>query len=74
MEAADGVPRALGETLMSVQRALEDAGVMFVENGASSPNGGVGVRFRNEVVRARTGTMRAGDSLATFVDHLKDGE
>ena len=43
MESSDGTPNALSRNLEAVQRALEQAGVMFVfDNG-----GGVGVRFRD---------------------------
>ena len=43
MEAADGVPSSISKNLQAVQRTLEDAGIVFIdENG-----GGVGVRLRD---------------------------
>jgi hypothetical protein len=42
MESIDGVPSALGQNLEAVQRALEGAGVIFLE----PDNGGPGVRLR----------------------------
>lgn len=46
MELVDGVPSSLGDTLLKVQRAFEEAGVEFIpENG-----GGTGVRLRKSGV------------------------
>ena len=47
METSEGVPASLSKNLEAIERALEDAGVEFIdENG-----GGPGVRLKN-----RTGT------------------
>lgn len=43
MEDVDGVPNALADNLIAIQRALEAKGIEFIpENG-----GGAGIRFRN---------------------------
>ena len=43
MESASGVPTGLSKNLEAIERALEKAGVEFIdENG-----GGPGVRFKN---------------------------
>ena len=42
MESAEGVPSSLSRTLQLIQKTLEDAGIVFIdENG-----GGPGVRLR----------------------------
>ena len=42
IEATDGVPSALGKNLEAIQRALETAGVEFIDRD----NGGPGVRLK----------------------------
>ena len=43
MEASEGVPSSISKNLQAVQRTLEDAGIVFIdENG-----GGAGVRLRD---------------------------
>ena len=44
-EAADGTPRMHSDNLLALQRAMEAAGVVFLEEGDMRP-GGVGVRLR----------------------------
>ncbi len=44
MEAADGVPAGLSKNLELVQRALEDAGVIFIDADDEGP----GVRLRGD--------------------------
>lgn len=47
MEASEGVPSSISKNLHAVQRTLEDAGIVFIdENG-----GGVGVRLREQRAR-----------------------
>lgn len=42
MEESDGVPKAISDNLIAIQRAFEEAGLQFIpENG-----GGAGVRLR----------------------------
>ncbi len=47
MEGEVGPGRSAAETVERVQRALESTGVQFIEDGASSLEGGPGVRLRN---------------------------
>jgi hypothetical protein len=42
MEAADGIPAGLSKNLELVQRALEDAGVIFIDADEEGP----GVRLK----------------------------
>jgi len=46
MEASQGVVRGVIESLMKVMGALEAAGVEFINEGATSADGGRGVRLR----------------------------
>ena len=46
MEASNGVVRGVIETLMKVMGALETAGIEFINEGATSSQGGRGVRLR----------------------------
>jgi transcriptional regulator with XRE-family HTH domain len=46
MEASNGVVRGVIDTLMKVTGALEAAGVEFINEGATSSDGGRGVRLR----------------------------
>ena len=46
MEASNGVVRGVIESLMKVMGALEAAGVEFINEGATSGDGGRGVRLR----------------------------
>ena len=46
MEASNGVVRGVIETLMKVMDALEAAGVEFINEGATSSEGGRGVRLK----------------------------
>ena len=39
------------EVLERVAAALERAGIAFLEDGASSPSGGPGLRFRSPLIR-----------------------
>lgn len=48
MEASNGVVRGVIETLMKVMGALEAAGVEFINEGATSGDGGRGVRLRRK--------------------------
>ena len=48
MEASNGVVRGVIETLMKVMGALEAAGVEFINEGATSNDGGRGVRLRRK--------------------------
>lgn len=52
MEASDGVVRGNVDSLTKLVSALENAGVEFIREGASSPGGGRGVRLRNATVVA----------------------
>ena len=47
MEASDGVVRGVIDTLTKVVEALDRAGVTLVGDGASSPDGGRGVRLKS---------------------------
>jgi ribosome-binding protein aMBF1 (putative translation factor) len=44
-EAVDGTPRMRSDNLLALQRAMEAAGVVFLDEGDMRP-GGVGVRLR----------------------------
>ena len=46
MEASNGVVRGVIESLMKVMGALEAAGVEFINEGATSGDGGRGARLR----------------------------
>ena len=46
MEASNGTVRGVIESLTKVMAALEAAGVEFINDGATSPGGGRGVRLR----------------------------
>lgn len=46
MEAADGEPRVLLETMRQVVDAFSEAGIEFIPAGAYAGDGGVGVRLR----------------------------
>ncbi len=49
MERPRGLARGISENVMNVQRALEDAGIIFIdENG-----GGPGVRLRRDAEKGR---------------------
>jgi hypothetical protein len=52
MEASDGVVRGNVDSLTKLVSALENAGVEFIREGASSPGGGRGVRLREATVAA----------------------
>ena len=43
MESASGVPKSLSTNLQAIQKALEDAGVVFIDQNG----GGPGVRLRD---------------------------
>jgi predicted transcriptional regulator len=45
IEAGKTDPRA--STLQAIQSALEDAGLMFLDEGQTSLDGGLGVRYRS---------------------------
>ena len=45
MESGDGPVRGFAENVWKVQRALEDAGIVFIDEDG----GGPGVRLRNPV-------------------------
>ena len=42
MELADGVPKSLSTNLQAIQKALENAGVIFIDEDEEGP----GVRLR----------------------------
>jgi hypothetical protein len=44
-ENAEGVPKTTASNLFAIQRALEDGGVVFLEDG-DIRSGGVGVRLK----------------------------
>lgn len=44
MEASDGVPSASGANIEKVQKALEAAGVQFLDNGDVSAGPGVAIK------------------------------
>lgn len=46
MESIDGVPPSSGKNLEVVQKSLEAQGIQFIDDGASSENGGPGVRLK----------------------------
>jgi transcriptional regulator with XRE-family HTH domain len=46
-EAARGIPALKATNLFELQRAYENAGIVFLDNGQASPDGGIGIRFRN---------------------------
>jgi transcriptional regulator with XRE-family HTH domain len=52
MEASDGVVRGNVDSLTKLVSALENAGVEFIREGASSLGGGRGVRLRDATVAA----------------------
>ena len=52
MEASDGVVRGNVDSLTKLVSALENAGVEFIREGASSLGGGRGVRLREATVAA----------------------
>jgi transcriptional regulator with XRE-family HTH domain len=45
-ERAAGIPATQAPNLFAIQRAIEDAGVVFLEPGENR-SGGAGVRFRS---------------------------
>jgi predicted transcriptional regulator len=47
MEASDGTVRGVIDTLTKVVEALDRAGIVLIGDGASSAQGGRGVRLRN---------------------------
>ncbi|MBN8871848.1 MAG: transcriptional regulator [Rhodospirillales bacterium] len=49
MEASDGVVRGNVDSLMKLVRALRDAGIELVDEGAVSQSGGRGVRLIERV-------------------------
>ncbi len=46
MESAEGVPSSLSRTLQMIQKTLEDAGIVFIEENGGGP--GVRLRKRRE--------------------------
>lgn len=44
MESAEGIPASYARNLSAVQRALEEAGIQFID---ANDSGGVGVRLRD---------------------------
>jgi len=48
MEASDGVIRGNVDSLMKLIAGLEEAGVVLIGDGASSADGGRGVRLREK--------------------------
>ena len=47
MEASDGVVRGVIDTLVKVIQALEESGVVLVDDGRPSESGGRGVRLKD---------------------------
>lgn len=45
MERSEGIPTSYARNLDAVQRALEEAGIQFID---ANDSGGAGVRFREE--------------------------
>ncbi|HEV2700964.1 MAG TPA: hypothetical protein VGV09_04985 [Steroidobacteraceae bacterium] len=54
MEASDGVVRGTVDSLMKLIGAIEAAGVLLINDGDSSLEGGRGVRLREPHVTKRT--------------------
>jgi hypothetical protein len=54
MEASDGVVRGNVDSLMKLVGALHDAGIELINEGASSPGGGRGVRLITRLTRPRS--------------------
>ena len=48
MEASEGVIRGNVDSLMKLITALETAGIELIAEGASSPDGGRGIRLRKK--------------------------
>jgi predicted transcriptional regulator len=46
MEASEGNVRGNVDSLVKLIRALEDAGIELIQEGATSPGGGRGVRLK----------------------------
>jgi transcriptional regulator with XRE-family HTH domain len=46
MEASDGVIRGNVDSLMKLVAALNEAGIELINDGAASPGGGRGIRFK----------------------------
>ncbi len=60
MEASDGVVRGNVDSLMKLVGALQEAGIELISDGASSSQGGRGVRLINSApTHRRTQTRRA---------------
>lgn len=53
MESSDGVIRGNVDSLTKLVAALEDAGIELINDGATSPIGGRGVRLKEHVGRPK---------------------
>jgi transcriptional regulator with XRE-family HTH domain len=49
MEASDGVIRGNVDSLMKLIGALEASGIELIPDGAASPEGGRGIRFKKKL-------------------------
>jgi transcriptional regulator with XRE-family HTH domain len=53
MEASPGPVRGMIDSLIKVIEALDSAGVVLIAEGASSPDGGRGLRLKDKAERPR---------------------
>ena len=67
MESSDGVIRGNVDSLTKLVAALEDAGIELINDGATSPIGGRGVRLKEHVGRPKASRGRGSRARAGSV-------
>lgn len=65
MEASDGVIRGNVDSLMKLIAALEGAGIELISVGSPSPDGGRGVRLRDNFIQPRIRVRQPKESRRT---------
>jgi transcriptional regulator with XRE-family HTH domain len=66
MEASEGLIRGNVDSLMKLVRALSDAGVDLIDEGAVSAGGGKGVRLKARLVERKAAPLQ-GDADAPLI-------